>query len=472
MKKQGKWVLALFLILGVFSCANGGGEAFNPTGGGDSTNQTYTVIYNENTGTGEPPSDSNKYQTGATVIVLGSGTLSKIGYTFIAWNTQADGIGTDRAPSSTFAMGSSNVTLYAKWTTFPTYSVTYDANTGTGGAPSDSNNYLAGSTVIVLGNGTLTKSGFTFTSWNTLANGSGTNYTQGQTFAMGTANVTLYAKWTAIANESFTMVSVPAKKFKTGTGDSGTADVTVGFYLGETEVTYELWSEVYTWATANGYTFANAGTMGDGYEDTNQHPVTTINWRDAMVWANALTGYNNTLNATSYTYVYKAGGLPIKDSRDSNGGTCDAVTPDSSATGFRLPTMNEWELAARYKVDSNSDGDIYDAGEYYPGNYTSGGTADYTNTATTGAVAWFSSNSGSGTHPVKGKLPNALGLYDMSGNVWEWCFDWHPFFVGSSRVGRGGGFTAAADFLQVGNVNNISPFDEGYGIGFRFARTQ
>jgi hypothetical protein len=77
-----------------------------------------------------------------------------------------------------------------------------------------------------------------------------------------------------------------------------------------------------------------------------------------MIWTNALTGYNNAKNATSYTYVYKAGGLPIKDSRDSNAGTCDAVIPDSSATGFRLPTMNEWELAARYIVDSNSAGDI------------------------------------------------------------------------------------------------------------------
>jgi uncharacterized repeat protein (TIGR02543 family) len=80
-----------------------------------------------------------------------------------------------------------------------TYTVTYNGNGSTGGSvPVDSTNYSNGQTVTVLGNtGTLVKTGYLFTGWNTLSNGSGTTYTQGQTFAMGTADLTLYAIWVA-----------------------------------------------------------------------------------------------------------------------------------------------------------------------------------------------------------------------------------------------------------------------------------
>jgi uncharacterized repeat protein (TIGR02543 family) len=157
---------------------------------------TYTVTYDANTGSGSVPADSNNYLAGATVTVLGIGTLTKFGYTFTCWNTQADGNGTDRAPSSTFTIGSANVILYAKWTADPTYTITYDANTGTGAVPVDVNNYLAGSTVTVLGNSTLTKTCHTFSGWNTQADGMGTDRAPSSTFTMGTSNVTLYVKWT------------------------------------------------------------------------------------------------------------------------------------------------------------------------------------------------------------------------------------------------------------------------------------
>ncbi|HNY49331.1 MAG TPA: InlB B-repeat-containing protein [Smithella sp.] len=78
-----------------------------------------------------------------------------------------------------------------------TYTVTYNGNGSTGGSvPVDSTNYSSGQTVTVLGNtGTLAKTGYLFTGWNTQSNGSGTTYTQGQTFVMGSSNVTLYALW-------------------------------------------------------------------------------------------------------------------------------------------------------------------------------------------------------------------------------------------------------------------------------------
>ncbi len=162
------------------------------------TNPTYTVTYNGNGNTGgSVPIDPTSYEQGSTVTVPGNtGNLVKTGYFFSGWNTLANGSGSSYTQGQTFAMGSANTTLYAKWA--PTYTVTYNGNGNTGGSvPVDSTGYEQGQTVTVLGNtGNLVKAGSSFSGWNTLANGSGTSYTQGQTFAIGAANVTLYAKWT------------------------------------------------------------------------------------------------------------------------------------------------------------------------------------------------------------------------------------------------------------------------------------
>jgi uncharacterized repeat protein (TIGR02543 family) len=152
----------------------------------DITRLTVTYDGNGNSG-GNVPADVNNYTTGSTVTVMGNtGTLVKTGYTFAGWNTASNGSGTAYSGGATFAMGSASITLYAAWTTIPTYSVTYDANGSTGGSvPTGVNNYTTGSTVTVLGNtGNLVKTGSTFTGWNTTANGSGTPYAGGTTFTI------------------------------------------------------------------------------------------------------------------------------------------------------------------------------------------------------------------------------------------------------------------------------------------------
>ena len=103
------------------------------------------------------------------------------------------------------------------------------------------------------------------------------------------------------------------------------------------------------------------------------------------------------------------------------------------------------------------------------------------------ALAWFSGNSGSRTHEVKLKVPNELGLYDMSGNVWEWCEDWYSSswysdnvnwtdpvnaFAGSNRVLRGGSWLGNASYCRVSNRNFNTPSFHGYGSGFRLALVQ
>jgi formylglycine-generating enzyme required for sulfatase activity len=288
---------------------------------------------------------------------------------------------------------------------------------------------------------------------------------------------------------TFKMVLVPGgKTFPTGTSDNGTATVANAYWIGETEVTYELWKKVYDWATtdvsdgkrADGgdlYYFANAGTMGDGSGDTNQHPVTTVNWRDCMVWCNAMTEWYNYRKETNFECVYTHSNVIIRDSRDTNATICDNAVVNTITKGFRLLTSNESQLAARWRGTDSTNvvtglkGDVdFDAMtiKWTKGNSASGATADYLNETATGIVSVFLSNSSSSTAVVKSKDANTLGLHDMSGNVWEWCFD----LSGTSRIRRGGAWNHSAGFHQVGFLSATNPQEENNSIGLRFARTQ
>jgi len=291
---------------------------------------------------------------------------------------------------------------------------------------------------------------------------------------------------------SFNMKSVPGGTFPTGTGThttagSGAVDVTVStsYWMAETEVTYELWYAVHSWAIANGYTFANPGIEGhDGASVSpggapptaaSQEPVTTISWRDSMIWCNALTEYYNANNGASldldcvyYTDAAYNNPIRVVDSLGTvftTPGSEDNPYVKSSAKGFRLPGSMEWECAARYKDGTN----------WTAGNFASGATADWQNAAATSLVAWYSVNSGSHTNIVKDVAninANVLGLYDMSGNAEEWCFDWHPVYPGL-RIMRGGSWAVTADGLMVGNADRRVPPDGKYStFSFRIVRTQ
>ncbi len=130
---------------------------------------------------------------------------------------------------------------------------------------------------------------------------------------------------------------------------------------------------------------------------------------------------------------------------------------------YRLPTEAEWEYAAR--------GGSKSYGSQYSGSIN------------IGEVAWYNGNSGSKTHPVGQKLANELGLYDMSGNVWEWCWDWKDAYSGSSqlnpqgpytgsyRVRRGGSWLNYADGCRVSQRGNEDPSRRYNHFGFRLARS-
>jgi len=166
---------------------------------GEAEVDVYSVTYNGNTPTtGTVPVDTATYLPGATITAkTNSGTLAKTGYSFIGWNTAANGTGTFYAAGATFAAGMTDVTLYAVWNA--EYTVTYNGNTNTGGTvPVDALTYNPAETVTAKTNsGTLVKTSNTFSGWNTEANGSGITYPAGAEFLMGAENVVLYAYWIA-----------------------------------------------------------------------------------------------------------------------------------------------------------------------------------------------------------------------------------------------------------------------------------
>ena len=149
------------------------------------------------------------------------------------------------------------------------------------------------------------------------------------------------------------------------------------------------------------------------------------------------------------------------------------VSYNISCTGYRLLTESEWERAGRGGTTST----------YYWG--------EATDTTTVGQYAWFTSNSGSRTQPVGQKVMNAYGLYDMSGNVWEWVWDWvytssawipYPSgsatdylggSTGSFRGFRGGGWDFSASNLRSARrfYDGFAPTGRGTGVGLRLART-
>ena len=198
--------------------------------------------------------------------------------------------------------------------------------------------------------------------------------------------------------------------------------------MGRTEVTWARWQEVRSWAASNGY---DIGSVGAGAGDS--YPVTHVSWHHVLKWCNAAS------EKEGHDPVYKVGAAVYR-----TGNSVPSV--DESANGYRLPSEKEWEFAAR--------------GGVAPNGY------QYSGSNNVDEVAWYNNNSGGAVHEVATKQPNELGLSDMSGNVWEWCFDaW-----GANRVFRGGGWYNVADYCRVAVRSRITAAVAGGNGGFRVAR--
>ena len=221
------------------------------------------------------------------------------------------------------------------------------------------------------------------------------------------------------------------------------------YYIAKAEITQAQWSAI----------------MGNNnsYFKGDNRPVECVSWFDAIVFCNKLSMMDKR------TPVYSVNGNTDPDTwnykpcnRDSINGN---ITMNIKANGYRLPTEAEWEFAAlggkKRKDNKYSGSDNLDA------------------------VAWYEGNSGGKTHDVATKSPNELGLYDMSGNVWKWCWDWYASYSsnqqtnpigaisGSSRILRGGcwdyGF-GLDYYCRVTNRYNDTPNSRYVYNGFRLVR--
>ena len=192
------------------------GLAFQDLGWSPSTPITtgtdYTLSYDANGGTGTTPTSVTATVGAALTIATNTGPtpLVRTNYTFTNWNTQANGLGTSYAPGASTFMPGSNVTLYAIWTPVD-HTLSYDLN-GAAGTPPTSQTVTHDTTATVTSS-VPTRTGYTFTGWNTLTNGTGTSYATGATTSPITTDITLYAIWLAdevTTTTSTTSTTLPA----------------------------------------------------------------------------------------------------------------------------------------------------------------------------------------------------------------------------------------------------------------------
>lgn len=212
-----------------------------------------------------------------------------------------------------------------------------------------------------------------------------------------------------VDNVSFKMIRVEAVK-KTTLGYGIPANerlVTLSaYYIAETEVTQELYRAVT--GVNPSYFDGSAGKQPAEGEVQEKRPVDQVNWYEAALFCNKLT---EKIMGSNAECVYT-----ITDIQGKNNKIDEAkVAWDFSKKGFRLPTEAEWEYAAKGGIEN-----IVYAG----GNLKIGEKEDKAHTDLN-TLAWFNKNSGKITHEVAKKQPNGYGLYDMSGNVIEWCNDYY-----------------------------------------------
>jgi len=276
----------------------------------------------------------------------------------------------------------------------------------------------------------------------------------------------LLGQWSALP--VIDMVYVSAGSFElgrnlgTGGGNHSNPMSTVNissFHIGK----YPITQEQYQIVMRINPSYFHGGSEREPAEGEVQkrRPVECVSWYDAIVFCNRLSimeGLTPAYSISGRTNPDDWGKVP-----ESNNTTWNAVQIVSGSTGYRLPTEAQWEYAAK-------------GGNGSPGNFTYSGSDD------PDAVAWYFKSIGGSTHEVGKKAPNGLGIYDMSGNISEWCWDWSGNYTneektdpmgpssGSTRIRRGGSWLNIDLDVRSAHRDRYGPHIRFVNTGFRVSR--
>ena len=384
---------------------------------------TYTVTFDGNGANGAPPVPQAA-KAGSSIALPGGSGLTKSGYTFIGWNTDASGTGAQYSAGSSFTVNR-DVILYANWVSpVTTYTVTFNANGGSGTPPA-AQTVNAGSSITLPSGSGLSKSDSTFGGWNTNASGSGELYGVGSSY-VPYSNITLYAKWNDIVTYTVTF---------NANGGSGTVPASQTAQSGST-ITLPNGSGL----TRSGFTFGgwNTDTSGTGtiYQPGEPYTVT-----------GNITLYANWVPAGAvYTVTFNSNG---------GNGTVPASQTASAGSGIILP--NEGGLSKNgfsfggWNTNTSGTGTNYKAGDSYivTGNVTL--YAKWDPAVSTSYTVTYNANGGSGSVPASQTaqsgstitLPNGTGLTKSGYTFGGW---------NTNTSGTGTNYKAGDSYIPTANI--------------------
>ncbi|MEK6797070.1 MAG: SUMF1/EgtB/PvdO family nonheme iron enzyme [Spirochaetota bacterium] len=250
---------------------------------------------------------------------------------------------------------------------------------------------------------------------------------------------------------------LPAGSFRMGSENGNFDEKPVrtvkinSFFIATTETTYAQWIKVHDWARGKGYVFDGFEGIDTraAYRSSLQCPMNKVSWFDCIKWCNAASEMDRR------TPCYAIGTTVLKQGNPTN------IICTWTVNGYRLPTGAEWEYAARAGAATR-----FPWGSSFDDDY-----------------CWYYNNSGGTTHPVGEKRTNAWGIHDMSGNVFEWCWDAYqenyrgldtdnpkgPQGIPEYRVFRGGAFNYLIFNARPAHRSGLMPNYRLEYIGFRIA---